>query len=54
MFYIVGSLVAAVILFALCKMQDQTLDAERDFWIKWRLLKDKQEQDSLGQYCGPR
>jgi hypothetical protein len=34
MFYIVGSLVVAAILFALCKAQDQTLDAERDFWIK--------------------
>ena len=54
MFYIVGSLVVVVILLALCITQDQTLDAERDFWIKWRLLKDEQEENYLGQYCRPR
>ena len=41
MLYIVGSLVVAGILFALCIMQDQTLDAERDFWIKLRQLSDE-------------
>jgi hypothetical protein len=41
MFYIVGSLVVVVILFALCKTQDQTLDAERDFWIKLRQMSDQ-------------
>jgi hypothetical protein len=36
MFYIIGSSVVVVILFALCKTQEKTLDAERDFWIKAR------------------
>ena len=36
MFYTVCVLVVAAILFALCKTQDQTLDAERDFWIELR------------------
>ena len=34
----VGTLVVAVILFALCLTQDEALDAERDFWIKARRL----------------
>jgi hypothetical protein len=38
MFYAFGSLVVTIILFALCKTQDQTLDAERDFWIKFHEL----------------
>ena len=44
MFYIVGSLAVAVILFALCKTQDQALDAERDFWIKLRQVMDQSKQ----------
>jgi hypothetical protein len=41
MFDTVGILVVLVILFALCKTQDQTLDAERDFWIKARQVLDQ-------------
>jgi hypothetical protein len=41
MFYTFGSLVVAVILFALCKTQERTLDAERDFWIKLRQVSDQ-------------
>ena len=37
----VGTLVVAVILFALCLTQDEALDAERDFWIKARKLMDQ-------------
>ena len=48
MFYIIGSLVVVVILLALCITQEQTLDAERDFWIEWRLLKSKQDEDCFG------
>lgn len=44
MFYIVGSLVVAAILFGLCKTQDQILDAERDFWIKLRQVLDDSAQ----------
>jgi len=44
MFYTVGSLVVVAILFALCKTQDQTLDAERDFWIKLREVLDQSKQ----------
>lgn len=44
MLYIIGILAVAVILFALCLTQDKTLDAERDFWIKYYQLK---EQASL-------
>jgi len=44
MFYIVGSLVVAVILFALCKTSDRTLDAERDFWIKARQVLDQSKK----------
>jgi hypothetical protein len=40
MFDAVAILVVLVILFALCKTQDQTLDAERDFWIKLRQMSD--------------
>ena len=44
MFYIVGSLAVAVILFVLCKTQDLTLDAERDFWIKLHQVMDQSKQ----------
>jgi hypothetical protein len=40
MFYIVGISVVLVILFLLCKTQEQALDAERDFWIKARQVLD--------------
>ena len=41
MLYTVGSLVVAIILFALCITQDQALDAERDFWIRLRQMSDE-------------
>jgi hypothetical protein len=41
MFEIIGMFVVAGILLALCLVQDQTLDAERDFWIKARKLMDQ-------------
>lgn len=41
MLYTIGSLVVVVILLALCLMQDQALDAERDFLIKYRKLMDQ-------------
>jgi hypothetical protein len=41
MFEIIGIFVVAGILLALCLTQDQTLDAERDFWIKARELMDQ-------------
>jgi hypothetical protein len=44
MFYTVGILVVVAILFALCKTQERTLDAERDFWIKARQAMDHSKQ----------
>jgi hypothetical protein len=44
MFYTVGILVVLVILFLLCKTQEQALDAERDFWIKFREVLDHSKQ----------
>ena len=41
MLEIVGILVVAMILFALCQTQDKVLDAERDFWIKAREIIDQ-------------
>lgn len=41
MFEIIGMFVVAGILLALCLVQDQTLDAERDFWIEARKLMDR-------------
>jgi len=41
MFEIIGIFVVAGILLALCLTQDQTLDAERDFWIQARKLMDR-------------
>lgn len=41
MLYTIGSLIVVIILFALCLTQDQALDAERDFLIKYRQLMDQ-------------
>jgi len=41
MLYTIGIVVVVMILFALCLTQDQALDAERDFWIKYRQLMDQ-------------
>ena len=41
MFEVISIIIVAGILLALCLTQDQTLDAERDFWIKARELMDR-------------
>jgi hypothetical protein len=46
MFETIGTLVVAAILLALCLTQDQTLDAERDFWIKARKLMDQPSSEN--------
>lgn len=44
----IGMLVVVVILFVLCLTQDKALDAERDFWIKYRKLMDQaSSQDKM-------
>ena len=46
----IGMLVVALILFMLCLTQDETLDAERDFWIKARKLMDQPPSQEHSPY----